>query len=305
MRIIRFLLVSAVVIAVLAGGLALISRELFLAWGVATVRSQMGQLRQIARSPQAYSTQCAQKGAIPSEIGSVIESLQLRFTSDTEFVLEVVCVQFRLDPIQVAEGSLPMFVRKTPGSSGLIWGNESSAVELGVFGRHRTVLVEDRQLFYEPPGIVNSGEGPLAACQGYGFECCQAETSQGMGDQLTQVTDCPRSCFSQCLRRPVVLSFTSDPFLNPQTRVAAVGAGESVTFSYVVDVPEAELVQIVINYGDGQEQQLLETSGSSSHTYSCTQPVCTYQASLSVTQENGATAAPTPVTMITLQVTGS
>jgi hypothetical protein len=126
-----------------------------------------------------------------------------------------------------------------------------------------------------------------------------------MGDQLTQVTDCPRSCFSQCLRRPVVLSFTSDPFLNPQTRVAAVGAGESVTFSYVVDVPEAELVQIVINYGDGQEQQLLETSGSSSHTYSCTQPVCTYQASLSVTQENGATAAPTPVTMITLQVTGS
>ena len=302
MRIIRFLLVSFFIIVVLGGGLALIGRELVLAWGVATVRSHMGQLRQIARNPQAYATQCAQKGALPSEQGSIIESLQMRFTSDTDFVLEVVCVQFRLDPIRVSQGSLPVFVQKDPGSSGLIWGSASSAVELGVFGRHRTVLVEDQQLFYEKPGIVNLGEGPMAACQSYGFECCQMDASQGMGDQLTQVTDCPRSCYSQCIRRPVVLSFTSDPFLNPQTRVATVGAGEVVTFSYVVDIPEIDLSQVVIDFGDGQEQELPETTGSTTHVYECAQTVCSYEATLQVTQDNGVTAAQTPVTKITLQV---
>ena len=302
MRVLRFLFISVIVIGIVGGIGAVIAREILLSWGVATVRSNVGQLRQIARNPQTYSTQCAQKGATPTENGTVIESLQLRFTSDTAFVLEVVCAQFRLDPIQVGAGSLPMFVQKVPGSSGLTWGQVSSGVELTVFGRNRTVLVEDNQLFYEKPGIVNLGEGPTATCEGYGFECCQAETSQGVGDQLTQVTNCPRSCFNQCVERPVILSFTSDPFLNPQTRIALVKTGEVVTFNYVIDLPTTIDSQIIITFGDGQEEVLSESTGSTTHTYNCSQALCTYEAVLSVSSTEGITAAVTPITKITLQV---
>lgn len=302
MRVLRFLFLSAVLVGVGAVILGLLAREMLLVWGVSVVRSNMSSVRTIAANPQKYSSECLQKGAQPDENLSLIDSLQLRFVSDTEFVVEVVCRQFRLDPIRVTEGTLPPFVQKTAGSSGLFWGEASSAVELNALGRKRTVLVENRKLFYDQPGIVRLGEGPTTVCAGYGFECCAAETAQGIGDQLSGVTDCPRTCFSQCVSRPVVLSFSSDPYVDLQTRVAEATAGQAVTFSYVADFADAVDPVVTIEFGDGQREQLTADTGSASHTYTCTQDVCEYPVAISITDAEGRTSAELPVTKITLRV---
>lgn len=303
MRILRFLAISSVVMLMLSLVVGLIGREALLVWGVATMRTEVSKLRQISKKPAAYSSQCLQKGVQPDEDAPLIESYQLRFVSDTEFVTEVVCRQFRLDPIRVSSGQLPWFVRKVPGSSGLIWGQDSSAVELEVLGRHRTVLVEATELLYDRPGLVRLGEGPVASCQGYGFSCCELNTQQGMGDQLNGVTDCPRTCFRSCLSRPVVLSFSSDPFPDPQTRVAVATVGEPVTFSYVTDVSMVDVPIITIVFGDGAEQVVTEPVGSVGHSYQCATAMCQFQARVVISSPDGVTAAELPVNSLTLQVT--
>lgn len=303
MRILRFLATSGVVIGILGFLAALGVREALLSWGVARVRTDLVQLRKLRINPGNYARECIQRGAIPDENLSVIESYQLRFLNDTEYVTEVVCAQFKLNPQRVSENSLPMFVKKTPGSSGLFWGANSSAVELEVFGRKRTILVEDEDIFYEKPGIANLGEGPATICAGYGFECCAEETAQGVGDQLDGVTDCPRSCYDSCVSRPIVLSFSSDPFMDPQTRTAEAKSGEPVTFSYVADLAGAASPNVIINFGDGTSDAATTNTGTFSHSYTCNQAVCEYVAQLVITDEQDRTSADIPVTKITLLVT--
>lgn len=300
MRILKFLLTSILIVAILGGVGFLVTREALLIWGVAKLRTSLSQLKQIDRNRDNYISECRKQGAELNE--NIISRLQLRFVSDREFVLEVICAQFQLSPILVGEVSLPPFVTKVPGSSGVIWGDDQSGVVLSVWGRQRAVIVEQRELIYETPKeSLSFSNGPTTSCQGYGFVCCQEETSQGTGDQYTGVTDCPRSCYSACVSRPVVLSFVSDPFMDPQTRVASISSGETVTFTYVVD-SQKPLSEVRIVYGDGQTEAAAESDGSFTHTYLCNSGACQNEVFLTATDVTGATAVLTPVSKISIQV---
>lgn len=302
MRILKFMS-AALFIALIIGGIGfLIARESMLIYAVAQIRTSISILKQIEKNPKAYALQCRQMGV--SVETDVIDKLQLRFVSPTEYVVEVVCAQFSLDPIVIERRSLPKFVLKLPGSSGIIWGNSPSALGISVFGRKRAVVVENKEIFYSDVGEnFIYGMSPVSSCQAYGFSCCQKETQIGQGSLFNGVSDCPATCYSQCVSRPMVLSFASDPFMDFETRVATVQKGEIVTFSYVAQAnSDDEIGTIELSTGDGQKYTATEMVGSFTHSYQCLSVSCTYQATIRLVNSMGIESALLPINIITIKV---
>lgn len=271
MRVIKFLFSSFLVLAVIAGGAFLITREVLLQWALSTVRQSLGVLRQDSVHAGAFFLDCQKKGGVVSDTQPLISAFQLRFTSSTEYVLEVVCAQFPSDPILVSSHQLPMFVTKIPGQAGILWGNERSGIGLQVWGRSRAILASDREVQYETASkqLGGLGVGPAAACQGYGFMCCPSDSSVGVGEQIGSATDCPKTCYQSCAYRPVVLSLVTQPFFDPKLRVLSVAEGESVEFSYVLDVIKTKGATGTLDFGDGEQVPLSIPRGQATHTYSC------------------------------------
>lgn len=315
MRVLYSLLSSVVAIAIVLAIGFLIAREGLLFWGVSTVRSSITVMRQLAVNAGQYGTECRKLGVSDDE--QAISAIQLRFTSDTEYVVEVVCGQFRLNPLVIETKQLPFMVKKLPGASGIVWGEARSGVRLGVWGRTRSIITENREVAFTSNPDEFLGAGPISSCQGYGYLCCAEESSIGDGDLFSGATDCPKTCFPGCLPRPVVLSLTTDPFYQPETRTLDVSAGEMVTFGYVVTMPplrgkpeeaQSELAvsptqSVVIEYGDGSSDLAVEEAGSFTHAYQCVGARCVYQLSLKVTDINGVSAAVTPVSQLKVVVT--
>jgi hypothetical protein len=301
MRILKFLMSSFLVIGVLVIGVFLIGREILLLWGTSSVRSSLTELQSISRNATEYVRLCRQKGTPEDQVA--IARLQLRFLSDTEYVSEVLCNQFLLDPIVIRSQKLPLLVNKVAGSSGILWGTDRSGIALEVLGRKRSVIVDNKQII-GAPGNAALGFSPESSCQGYGYQCCQAETTSGVGSSYAQVNDCPKSCFSACVPRPVILSFTTDPFADAQTRTVSITSGENVTFSYVAsyDADKKVTPTIRIDYGDGQTDQKANLSGIFEHQYSCTQRTCSFQAHISAVLPKGTLSADTQLTKITISV---
>lgn len=301
MRILRFLFTSAIVLGIVGVIAALIGREVLLFMGVSQIRASLSTLKNVSKNAGNYAQQCRQKGApIESE---VISAVQIRFLSDSDYQLEVICNQFQHEPLIVRGQSLPPFVKKIAGSSGIIWGDGPSGIALAVFGRKRAVVVEQEEVFYLPySDQVTLGAGPITSCQGFGYTCCSAESSEGVGSQLTQASDCPRTCFTSCREVPTVLAFSSDPYVDPASRVAQTKAGEPITFSFVAKANEELAPEVVLDYGDGNQDRFLELIGSSQHIYNCSSGSCQYVVTLTVTTADGAQSRVLPLSSMTVVV---
>ncbi len=303
MRVLRFFLSSFIIVVVVAGVGFLITREALLLWGMSGLRTAVSQMRRASANSEPYIKDCQRRGG--SDLSeSIIERIQTKFTSSTEFQVEIICRQFFLDPIVVSTTMLPPFVAKAPGSSGLIWDADQTSVTLKVWGRSRTLVLNVDTATYTNKEVgAPTGSGPVAACEGYGFSCCSLESAQGVGEQIGAANDCPRSCFSSCVSRPVVLSFSSDPFYEPATRQVSVSAGQSMVFTYVIDFGAQEMGQVTIEFGDGQSQTLTTSEGLVNHIYACAQAQCSYQARVIATDARDVTSADTAVTKIRVVVT--
>lgn len=299
MRILKFLLKSGLIIlGTLVIG-ALLGREVLLLMGVNQVKSSLTTLRRTELNGDYYQ-QCIRKGASPID-GELFALLQLRFDSDNHYLLEVLCNQYSFDPIVLKEETLPIFVTKVAGDSGLIWGDDLSAVRLEIFGRQTAVGVKNRKIIRLDHGQA-LGIAPLTTCQGFGFECCQLESELGQGRQLEEARDCPRTCYESCQARPVLLAFRTDPAVVSYGEPLEIRSGQTVTFSYVLDPGQAEAVKTIIDYGDGQQEEMLAVEAQVSHTYQCQQTACEYQVKLMAENEFGVETADLPINNLRIMV---
>lgn len=301
MRVISFLISSILIIALVTAGVGLIAREALLIAGGSSIRSSLTVLHRLSRDNLQYARQCREKGGITSDIPT-IGGLQLRFFNEREFVLEVVCNQFQSDPILIERYSLPPLVKKSPGSSGIVWGNDRSAIEIEVFGRKQIIGVENEEITNFAAGSASLGLTPTSTCAGYGYKCCQQETESGDGQPYTGVSDCPKTCFSSCQPRPIFLSLNSDPFFDEITRTVTVAPGEPVTFNYVASYEQKVPITVTIDFGDGQQETFTTLTGKSSHQYNCPNGGCTYTVQLAAKSSNGIEAAVTPIMQLKVSV---
>lgn len=285
-------------IAAVMGGL--IAREVLLFWAASQLRSSLSTLRKM-HFQQTYFNDCRQKGTLYIE-GEEFALLQLRFLSSRKYQVEVLCSQFSLDPVVVDTQELPPLVRKTPGSAGIVFGEAPSAVQLELFGRTTRVGVENLQSRWFS-NDESLGLDPVSSCQGYGFSCCDVLAQQGVGNVLPQAADCPKSCFARCSSRPLLLSFTTQPFADPKTRTVQIIAGQSVSFNYVSEPGEASSVQVSLDYGDGQIETFTTPFGMASHTYRCQASQCQYTARIIIQDDRGVTSAQTTVSELSIVAT--
>lgn len=305
MRILSLMIRSVILLLIVAGIAFLIGREVLLALGMTKMREALSSARVLRIAPGTIAPQC-QTSALTDPTQAIVEQVQLTFISDTVFELQLLCRSSLRQPVMISQFELPPFVKKIPGTSGLIWGPGTTGVTLEVWGRHRSLILEDQKAVFEngflPAGI---GTGPMASCSGYGFSCCPTDSTVGQGLQTSLVNDCPRTCYSQCITRPVVLSFTSQPFYDLETRVISISTGDEVIFSYVVNPGTGLTAESTLDFGDGTKDVSQDTAKSVSHLYTCDQSVCDYPVQLLLKDNRGIDSVNTPLSRFTVRVSGS
>lgn len=328
MRVFRSLVLFILLVVFFGAIFFFVSREFFLVLGINKIRSSLALLKQVEAREQ-FVGECSTRGSVRIE-GEDFVRYQLRFENNKDYVLEAVCNGFSLSPILIESNSLPYLVEKNIGQSGILWGDYLSGIKLSVLGRTGIIYVEDRNIntrYSNSTDLSGSFLQPIASCLNYGFSCCQEDFEKGMGDALTIVTDCPKSCYSQCKPRPVVLSFTSQPFFDPKSRNLSINSGEEVTFFYVIsDSQENPFAQeetdkklsfftsiynfgqtlldiknakeekikpkIVIDFGDGDQELLNDLQGSMPHVYFCSKNQgCKFDAVISASNSQNVESA--------------
>lgn len=297
------------------------AREYFLNKGIDTVRASLRELVKAGRSGM-FASQCQSNGL---QAGGQTTSpiTQLRFTSSTEYVLEVVCQDFSFEPVVVGSGTLPQFVTKIPGTSGFVYGDATiSGVGLEVFGDFAKSVDEtlgkpipfiSRRIAMTLQGstikvaaldaLPQADAGPVTSCVGYGYFCCQDGAQQGVGAQITGLAECKASCFAQCRAQPVVLAFNPNPFfIDSELRIVSVRSGSVVEFSVVSDLLADEKVTALFTFGDGKTEERSDLTTPVSHVYSCALPSCEFTASVRLTNGNGIDSSESAISKITVRV---
>lgn len=309
-------MLSALLLVVIISGFLLV-REYFLYQGVKEFKRSVVTLNQEGQTAVAECNQRAESVAVSSGINDTI--LQLRFTSNKDYVLEVICAEFAFDPIEIGSYSLNPYITKKPGTSGIVLNQGLSAVELAVFEDIAKEIGElldlDLQFLVKTQivGVENSyvteiivgddlGVGPLTSCEGYGFKCCDPVAEIGIGEKMENVQGCESGCFQACTTRPAVVSFTSNPFFDVATRQVRVQPGEIIDFNYVVDPGNTQLRSVLIDFGDGKTEQLVTDTGAVGHAYTCATSGCTYTASVQAVDEMDNTSVTTSISQLTIVV---
>lgn len=304
MRII--LLLIKYTVAILIGGtvIALVTREVLLFWGTQQVKiaENKMEVQGGAKLKEMYDNQCKTKGS--GRAGMSAQSVQLRFTSDTEYQVEVVCTFFSNDPIVVQTYKLPPMVKKVSGQAGFT--STSKAVTGGlileVYGRRTSLMIIDNKYKAVQGSHEIVGAQPEATCGGYGYACCSVETQIGTGSVFSAASDCPTECFSSCRPRPSVLKFTSDPNPDLKTRTVTISKGAPITFYYVIDPGQMAQATTEIQFGDGQKQDFPEQDNNYTYQYQCAEVECRYTAQIVVSDVTGTTSVPTSISSINIVV---
>jgi len=319
MRVLRILFSGLLIVVLLATGAFFGAREVFLWWASRSVVSAVQELAR-TQTKGTFAQQC-QRSVGSDVFGTVEPTYQVRFLSNTEYALEVVCGEQAKEPILITRKTLPLFVSKVPGSSGILPDAALSGIRLTVFAeqfaliktfigyipeffvRERAVVLSEG-LVLADTDAVELGVGPATSCEGYGFMCCDSQTQMGAGESLSGAQNCPSTCFSSCITRPVLLSFTTAPFINPQTRSLQIASGGTVSFHYVADAGKSSDLSAVIYFGDGQRAQAQGSAGSFEHVYTCATRSCTYTAKIDLTDNWGGTSLPGKLDTVAITVSG-
>lgn len=278
MRIIRFFFTILFLMSILGALVFFAGRELLLFVAAEQLRSVASGLTSIDRN-KLYREQCFKKIGKTENFQNTVAATQMRFIDEKNYVIEVVCELLLQEPMSISRHTLPPFVEKQAGSSGIIFSEDVSGVTLMVLGRNKTIAQQLGKSAVAPSDGVYAVY-PAATCGGFGYTCCSPEKGVASGTAAAPVLDCPTQCFSQCQLRPSVLSFVSDPLPDPVTRESVTEKNQEVSFFYVFESSKDQTIEGTIEYGDGEVEKLIGTQGEVKHTYLCREVSCSFTAVL-------------------------
>lgn len=330
MRIFKIFFMALVALVVASFFLGLLSREFLLAYSSTLLANDIKKLK-----AQNYQGMCESQFATQAGYYT-----QLRFTSVQEYNLEVVCKDFAEQPLILASRHLPLLVKKTSATAGLVVENDAlpTYIELSILGRTATAYVEGLNYhfsYWKKPNLDFS-QGPLTTCQALNATCCRLEIESGLGEARAGVSDCPKSCYAQCATRPQLLSFNSRPAA--ENRAVALRSGDAITFAYVVtntiqsafageisaDTASASPlltleslfetsptrsqsallpITVTVIFGDGDSHVSQNLQESFDHVYTCKTRLCYYQVILQATDALGIPSLDNELAHLTIKVT--
>ena len=235
MRVIKVFIISIISLLILFISFVFVGREFFLLTAKSSLKSAYKTIS------KGYSSSCFEEFGENQEYWT-----QIRFTSNKDYNLEVVCENFEQQPVLIEAKRLPIFVSKSSATSGLILGKDNypSYLDLSSFGRSITIYIEDSNFaatYLEKPDLDYT-VGPASECAAVNNKCCSLDVQGGQGELFTGAIDCPKSCYNSCLQRPILLSFNSSPALN-ESRSVTVKSGEELEFSYVISETDEDVFE--------------------------------------------------------------
>lgn len=230
---------------------------------------------------------------------------QLRFTSNQTYNLEAACASAL--PALWQSKKLPYGVVKTTGTPGFYFDFESKTlsgeITLELWGQKRYVYGDTTGTGHTWGKTELRASAPASVCVAHGLTCCDVAQEIGEGDvQIEGVTDCSGQCYPSCLRRPVLLSFQTDPFSDYETREVPLRGSNLVLFSYVIDDRDAPLSKVTIDFGDGTSETKDTRSGQVSKNYECAQEPCRFTAKITAEDTRGIETASTRLSEFTIIV---
>ena len=320
MRILRFFVWSAIFLGIVSIISFFIGREILLWWGINRIETALTSMQSV-QVQETYLEQCSKRGSAITATGAAGE-FQLRFVDSSTYHLEVVCNSFSFDPITISKHELPMFITKYPGTSGISLGKGGSVAlasfapqmeslrELGMRKYAIDILTQTWSTTWDGTSFKQSslpdityGAGPTSTCTSFGYYCCQEQSEMGTGSQLLGTSDCEKTCFAKCSNRPIILSVTTNPFFESLTRQLVVRAGEEIILGAVIDPGIKGPVDVLVNFGDGTQESFATSTIETTHTYTCpTSAECSYNFSITATNQAGSVSAKTPTSQLTVVV---
>jgi len=267
-------------------------------------------------------------------------SPQVTFTSDKSFFSGYVCNHDDKNPRIEVEYKLPPLVRKVSDNAGIVVSEDSKnpGIMVEVLGRRGAVWYEKRVAISSTnKSEIEDKEfdiGPITNCEVYNFVCCDGIGKTPSGRQFLGAVDCDNTCYERCSQEPAILYFTTQPFFESATRNLHIKPNEPVKFSFQVSSNDAadnkkekELnffyklmqsvynlftgntnqeevksdVKVILDFGDGNEQDFSSLQGVAEHEYTCGSDNCTYQATLTI-NTNGYKVAKTDLSNINVIV---
>jgi hypothetical protein len=144
----------------------------------------------------------------------------------------------------------------------------------------------------------------VSSCVAHGLTCCDPVAEMGVGEPFSRgVNDCQNSCYSACQERPNLLFFQTDPPADLTTRVVQLTKGNTfMLFNFTFATPTVEIRKIVLDFGDGAQEEFTTPIGKTTHEYNCDQDACHYVASIRAVDQNGVTSADLRINQIQIVV---
>jgi len=234
---------------------------------------------------------------------------QLRFTGDTTYVVEPVCISGA--KAAVVNGTLYGGVKRQYGSGILLtYDQEQSGVYNGwvhlIYGKNvvATGYFESKlETRWDTTGLTIGGDSPAqAACENWGFFCCK-KADQATGMQVTTM-DCPDRCFQSCNQPPLVLYFNADPMISRSDRAVVLRSSPAtVRFGFTVADYDDGVKRVQLDFGDGSMSPLLkENETAVEHGYNCTAQRCVYGVTLIVEDSKGNSLDDLPINKIQVRI---
>lgn len=343
MRVLKIFFTSIILLFIVAAVGGLISREILLSAGLNQLKGDMKFLAQTSTGGDFFKQCLEYSGGSFVDEGSMVRN-QIRFTSDSDYVLESVCKASESVRKVIKNKSLPPLVRRSPGQSGLVQGQSGHGMEISIFGRSGVVYEDENVFFSTTSDVTDLGvvlnEGPATVCSGYGYVCCSDDYQAGQDSFQPNALDCPRSCYSSCVEKPVVLTFNSEPAVEDNTRTVSLNSGDFIEFIYTIsdikgdvfardnifeenadqlrwdekllnilnkysqqETNTDEIADIEISFGDGTSEKLLDLHGRTEHTYTCERKsICIYNVTIQATTKFGISSSLDGVSKIQVQV---
>ncbi len=291
MRVIRLFFQFFFFFAVIGAFIYIAGTRIWLVYAVSVFGKDIESLTVQQADTNSLTTRCS-RAPSASEFSKAL-ALQVRFLDDKTYAIEIVCSFIESTPVVLETKTLPMWTTKEPGSSGLyidLQRPAPSSIRLRVFNVTQDLRLADGKLTEIDLAAAPLSPGvPQAACMGYGYACCEGGLQAGKGDSRSVgVTDCPENCYSSCAALPYVQSFTADPYPENQ-EVVLTESSQAVVFSFVADHTNGKVSKVEIDYGDGQQETSLMTTGIFTHTYVCPTE-CRHTAKLTVFDSQGNTS---------------
>lgn len=269
--------------------------------------ADVARLPGYAVSANSYQKSCGDK---LDENGTNVVGYQLRFENETNYVIEVVCVdeslagpvlkQSRLaGPVKHRYGSGIMVPLASATVSPEAWvqlTHKQLTYAVGLIGSEVKIVREDVDEY------LGGDTAAVATCSQWGFQCCRYQQEAGMGLHVF-TNDCQKDCYQNCNQLPMVLFFNTDPSMNNQTRILSVKAPAEITFGYEISNVDDDFSQVKIDYGDGVVDDTVSNKEEALvHTYDCRRSTCTYLVKLSAQDEHGGLLVDSPLSQMKLVI---